>query len=874
MFWGDIKEDAASKSHRKVAKHIPIETMHKMGCDACARDPAAVKGSVLANKTPKMAPDGPADASVYLLALQPTEKDDDRGESFSSGEAREIVSKLSAKLFKRTRTGYIAQCHWHEKPDESVLACCRGRVVPDIEATKPLIVVTIGDEALKWATGMDGGTIPFRGSLIATKFGNHSCWVYPIIEPKYIQSKRFGKSEFEAAVDHDCQALHDLIFDSELKPPHIEEPPYDKGIEYITGSEPGDMVRLEVALSRMLKLPRIGVDIETSSIDPYMDRNPLILTIAIGTFDDVVVFPVEHPQGWGTETRMRRVLDMVGEFIYESGEKVCHNTAFEQTWIAFKFGSYLLRRTRWADTMAAAYSFDERQGTKSLDVQCRKVFGFFLKAQSRVDVSTPNWWMVYSLKEILRYNALDTKWTHKLMAHFDLAFLFDGRAHAIYERKVRLSPTLVMTAEAGLPIDFQYAQDVLTEIRAKRDDVEHKLRQTIEVREFTQKFGTFAPGNNDHALKLFRDVLKRPECLVTDAYGRESYSVKEEVLSSMPASVKSAQLTLDYRQLDRNETTYLGPLLDGKLTGSDDIWHTTYSSMDTATSRLNSAAHNWPKHKFSEVRGAVCAPDGHWFVACDEGQIEFRVCMAMSEDERGIEYCWTGYDCHGYWAQRMLDEYPAIVDAMIDEYKLTGDEWEQKGKKTLRQHTKNGWVFPMLFGSKAKGCATRMHIPVDVAERLAEEFWDEFKGVKRWQERLIKGYQKNLYVETMGGFRRHGAMTENELINMPIQGSTAELVLDCMCELSEQSDAEDRPALQPRFNGHDDLSFIVPDRELESVIDDVSMTMCKPRYDWINVPLIVEVSIGERWNKLKEIAKYSSADLYGLPNPYGKKALT
>lgn len=858
MFWNDIKEEA-TKAPRRSRGPIPIESLQKIGCEVCPRDKLKLD-------TPKMKPEGEADPSVYFLGLQPTAKDDARGESFSSDEGREITSRVSQRVFNRSRTGYITQCHGADKPTEPELACCHNRVISDIEQTKPRFVVGIGDEVLKWTTGLPGGTIPFRGTLIATKIGNHACWFIPMLEPKYIHSNKHGKSEFETAVAYDCAQIDALIFDREIKPPTLPEAPFDKGIQIITGEEGGDMVRLEEALHRLLKLKRLGLDLETTSVNPYMEKHPLILSAAIGSYEDTVAFSVEHPNGWGTEQRIRKVSEMLGDFIAESGTKVCHHAGFEQEWIAFKYGSYLLRRTEFADTMAMAYAFDERQGTKSLDVQCRIHFGFFLKALSRVDVSRPNWWLEFPLKDILRYNGLDTKWTARLDGYYEMAFLFDDRAREIYTRRLRTVPTLVMMTEQGLPIDFPYARQTSDTIVGRRDEVERKLRLTPEVREFTARFGTFAPGNTDHVLKLYRDVMHRDEIEITDSWGRTSLSTGEAQLESMPPkTVPSAPLVLEYRQLDRNETTYLGPLLSGKLTGPDDLLHAPYSQLDTVTSRLNSPMHNWPKHKHTEPRGAICAPPGHWFVAADEGQIEFRVAMMMSEDDNGLKYCWTGYDCHAYWGQRMLDEYPPIVDAIVAEFKV---DWDEKGMKTLRQATKNGWVFPMIFGSQAKGCAARMHIPLDVADRLAAEFWDEFRGVKKWQERTVKHYEKHLYAETMGGFRRHGAMSVNELINMPIQGTTAEIVIDAMNCLSEQSDAEERPELHPRFNGHDDLSFIVPDRQLERVISDVALEMCRPRFDYISVPLIVEVSVGERWNGLTKLRNYSSVDLYHLTNPY------
>jgi DNA polymerase I-like protein with 3'-5' exonuclease and polymerase domains len=287
--------------------------------------------------------------------------------------------------------------------------------------------------------------------------------------------------------------------------------------------------------------------------------------------------------------------------------------------------------------------------------------------------------------------------------------------------------------------------------------------------------------------------------------------------------------------------------------------------MRAVSSRLSSRIHNWPKRKHKEVRGAIAAPPGKWIVACDQGQIEFRVAGMCSQDPNIIKYSWTGYDAHAYWAQRMLDEYPPIVDFVVE---FVGVDWDEGGFKALRQEAKNGWVFPQLFGSTTETCAARLHLPDDVAKRLGEEYWDEFRVHRKWQRRLLESYEKTGYVETLGGWRRRGAITSNEAINHPIQGTAAEIVIESFNAISERSQLEGNADIHPIFNGHDDLTFLMHDEGMEANIDIVTAEMCKPRFDYVCVPLIVEVSVGARWHQLKEIAKVSSETVYNLRNPY------
>jgi DNA polymerase-1 len=302
------------------------------------------------------------------------------------------------------------------------------------------------------------------------------------------------------------------------------------------------------------------------------------------------------------------------------------------------------------------------------------------------------------------------------------------------------------------------------------------------------------------------------------------------------------------------------------------------------TSRLSAEdpnVTNWPKRKHREVRGMIRAPKGRWLVPVDYGQIQFRIVGMASGDENLVRHCWTGYDVHKHWATRCIKLYPKVQDWIVRDFGDTlatikakeGREYDEDAAilKTLRQEFKNRWVFPQLFGSTTHSCAIALHLPDDIADDLGEEFWDEFRGVKKWQEELVRFYEKHLYVETLGGFRRRGVMSINELINHPIQGTEAEIVQEAHMVLSERADAEGDMELQPRINVHDDLTFEIADANLEKKIPIIATEMCRPRFDYINVPLIVEVSMGDRWDNTQEIKVFRSNELFNIPNPYAKE---
>lgn len=863
---GFFHNDAKAAEKRAPAKKaqpkgvIPIASLNELGCQVCPRDKDRLK-------TPKMEPAGAMNPRLYILTAAPSLQDDERGVWGADKAGREIAKQLPRDSDRWVRWGGVIQCGTDTVAvGKHETECCRQRVVRDIEESQPLVILGIGDAPLAWATGLEAYAPRWRGRLLTVKVGSHVCLYYPINYPNYVfKESKYGPSEHEVATRHDiAQLVRMLEVDNSLPVPDYQEGPFDRGVEIITGTETGDFQRLELALSQLAKAPRSALDLETNGLRAYQAK-PRVWTAAVGTFERTVAFPLDHPEGWGTEHQQRRVWSLFTDYLLESGIKECHNLAFEMEWLAYFIDPRILRLTDWDDTMSMAHTIDARPGTKSLDVQTAIYYGFNLKSQSNIDAARI---IEYPLKKVLRYNGMDTKWTNYHSRTLRPIIEADPKLRWAHERKVRLASTLVLTERQGMPVDYQTAVDMEARMQAAATEIDGRVQRTPEVKAYREKFGTFSVTNNDHVLRLLDKICKRDEIVKSDKNGTRM-STDESVLSEIPKNeVPSAALVLEHRGVEKILSTYVRPLVTKRIISADGLIHPKYSSMTAVTGRLageDPNPQNWPKRKHREVRGVVRARLNRWLLAADYGQIEFRVAGMASGDDNLVKYCWTGYDVHAYWAKRMVEEYPRIKDWIVSEFEV---DWDEKGMKTLRQESKNKWVFPSIFGAAVASRAANLHLPRDIADALDREFWDEFPGVKKWQTNLLKSYSKHLYVETLGGIRRYGPMTPNEVINMPIQGTAAEIVTEAMCALSERAMAEDNENIQPMFNGHDDLTFEPYDSALEATLDTVVHEMCKPRFRYINVPLVVEVSLGERWSDLKEIGIYRSDKLFNLRNPY------
>lgn len=863
FFYTDVKKSekaATPTTSGRKSQNIPIASLNQLGCKVCPLDKEKLS-------SPKMEATGSLSPVVYMLGEAPGAQEDEQNEQFV-GKSGKLIRSASADLpYRRWNNTVRCRPPANRTPTEVEVECCRGFVTKDIEQSRPLVVVGAGNVPLSWATGLSGINA-WRGTLVATKIGDHKSWYYPILHPAFVLRKKgkYSKSEYELQFDKDLEHLAKLVNSGKLTTPEVWTRDFDKGVEVIQGRGSEDFHRLEDILNGLVSEPYLAHDIETTCLRVYKD-NAKILTASFGTFDKSVSFPVDHPEGWSSNFRSK-IRGLYADFLLSSGRKICHNLSFELEWIAYHFGNEVLYKTEWEDTMLQSHTLDERQGTHSLDNQCRKHFGFFLKALSK-GINTKNL-LGCSLPEVLKYNALDSKWTYRLFEK-QLGLIQEEPAYIIeYERKVRLAPSLVMIEQKGVPADISRARELQDDLSAQVKKIDNSIHRCAEVEKYKRKYGAFNITSNDHVAKLMVDICGRSEVKEEDG----SVSTDEEALHAIPADeVPSASLILEHRAVSKLLSTYVQPIVSGKIVYSDGRMHTKYSSNIAVTGRLASEdpnIQNFPKRKHQYIRSIVCAGEGMWIVAADYGQIEARVIGMASEDANLVKYLWTNYDIHGFWAERVMSEYPRVKDRMISEYGVDGDD-DKKILKTFRNEIKNGWVFPQFFGSSYRSCARNLQIPEILAQDLTNEFWDEFSGVKKWQDRLLKKYERTLYVETLLGRRRRGPMTKNEIINHPIQGTACDIVTAAQVSLSERSIREDNEELQPNLNLHDDLSFWVKDDHLESHVEVIAKEMCEHRFDFINVPLVVEVAVGERWDSLEEIGIYRSNEIFKLRNPYDSR---
>jgi DNA polymerase I-like protein with 3'-5' exonuclease and polymerase domains len=214
-------------------------------------------------------------------------------------------------------------------------------------------------------------------------------------------------------------------------------------------------------------------------------------------------------------------------------------------------------------------------------------------------------------------------------------------------------------------------------------------------------------------------------------------------------------------------------------------------------------------------------------------------------------------DIHSYWLNQILNYYPPYLERL--KHLVAWDGTEKDLLKQGRDCVKADFVFSSFYGSTAKNCAERTHLPESIAWDVLADFWDRYDGAARWLKEQRNHYRSTGSTTNLCGVTRYGIMSGNEPINTPIQSTAARLVMECQNELASLAKKEKDPHFLPRINIHDDLMFALPDDNdvMLAYMEIISHILVKVRFRWQIVPLMTEWRVGENWADLYPVYDFT-----------------
>jgi DNA polymerase-1 len=315
---------------------------------------------------------------------------------------------------------------------------------------------------------------------------------------------------------------------------------------------------------------------------------------------------------------------------------------------------------------------------------------------------------------------------------------------------------------------------------------------------------------------------------------KTGYSTDVEVLTELSKLHPLPAKILEYRELFKIKSTYVEGLK--KYIQSDGRIRPNFSQTTTATGRLSCLNPNlqnipargtWGK----KVRECFIAPEGYKIVSFDYSQIELRILAHLSGDENLREVFYRNGDVHMETAKALFGK-----DEISDD--------ERRVAKTVN--------FGIIYGISPYGLSRSIGVDQDTAREMIRRYYERFPRVKRWQEEMIDFASKNGFVQTLLGRRRYifaDPRVNDEYrritINTPVQGSAADLIKKAMIEIYELIKGKNSKMI---LQVHDELVFEIQEDEMDLIpkIREIMENAIK-----LDVPIVVEVGVGESWAHVK-----------------------
>ncbi len=400
------------------------------------------------------------------------------------------------------------------------------------------------------------------------------------------------------------------------------------------------------------------------------------------------------------------------------------------------------------------------------------------------------------------------------------------------ELELPLAKVLFSMERAGVTVDCDRFSEFSEKFCAELEG----LTQRIYMLAGTQ-FNLNSPSQLSEI--LFEQLGFAPKGIKRTARG---YSTNADVLEKLAEEHEIAQCILDYRAVQKLQSTYIDgirPLVKGG------VIHTTYNQTATTTGRLSSTNPNLQNIPIRtdagrELRKLFIASEGNILIDADYSQIELRLLAHFSGCKALIEAYGAGEDIHAATAARVFGvSLGEVTPAM-----------RRKAKSVN---------FGIIYGMSAFGLAKDIGVSTGEAQQYIDRYFAAHPEVKAYMEENVRRAREDGYVTTVLGRKRYipeiksanfntRSFGERAAMNMPLQGSAADIIKIAMLRVASRLETE---GLRTRLvlQVHDELVLDAPEEEA-----DRAAKLLKEEMEGavaLKVPLIAEVSRGRSWYDAK-----------------------
>lgn len=598
-----------------------------------------------------------------------------------------------------------------------------------------------------------------------------------------------------------------------------------------------DEASLNHLVSELSKQKVFAIDTETTSVDTFSaDLVGISLSWKPG---EAYYIPVGHTKSAEFKVQSSELADgqLDIDLVMRKLKPVLENPRIGKVGHNIKFDYEMIKRygVRVApiamDTMVAAFLLNSIGRSQSLDGLAYDLLGIEMipitdligtgKTQGSFDQT--------AIDEAVTYACEDADITWRIYEILKNQLEEKSLAKLGADMEWPLIPVLGDMELAGIELDVKFLEDFKVKLDKSVGDLATKIYDLAG-----QEFNLNSPSQLGQILYgrlgLSTVGLKK---------GKTGFSTAAAELEKLKDAHAIVPLLMQFRELDKLKSTYVDAL--PQLVKSDGRIHTSFNQTIAQTGRLSSTNPNLQNIPVRtelgrEIRQAFVAPKGRVLVSADYSQIELRVAAALAKDDDMIETFKAGIDLHQKTAAEL---YSVSLEEVSKE--MRGNA------KTIN--------FGVLYGMSAHGLSVATGMDQKEASEFIKRFFEVRPALAKYIEDTKKFAFDNEYTATLFGRRRpcpeirssnfmmrSGA--ERMAVNVPIQGTAADIYKLAMIEVARKLDSRSQLLLQI----HDELIVETDESEGEQVAEMMKATM-ESVYD-IGVPLAVDIAVGKNWGQL------------------------
>ena len=348
----------------------------------------------------------------------------------------------------------------------------------------------------------------------------------------------------------------------------------------------------------------------------------------------------------------------------------------------------------------------------------------------------------------------------------------------------------------------------------------------------------FNIGSPKQIQEIFYTDLKLPVLKKTP---KGQPSTNEDVMQELSLQHELPLLILKYRNLMKLKNTYTDKL--GELINpTTSRLHTSYNQTVTITGRLSSSNPNLQNIPIKtkdgrNIRKAFISQENFKILSADYSQIELRVMAHLSKDTALIKSFKNGEDIHSTTAKEVFS------------LKGKPSDDERRAAKAIN--------FGLIYGISSYGLSRQLKIDNSSAKDYIDKYFNRYKGVKDYMDTIKKESKEKGYVSTLSGRKIYlpnithsnfqvRSAAERTAINAPIQGTAADILKIAMLDIDKWIESLNCP-IKMIMQVHDELVFEIHDDFVDEASKQIDLLMSNCFK--LNVPLIVDIGIGDNWDK-------------------------